>query len=256
MANYLSYNTIQVPFNCLGNGGIDTAIKVGAPVGTERELYTILIKPGDVCYDIGAYIGTHAIQFALLGGIVYAFEPSVHNFSRCVEHCKPFRQIKVFDVGFHEKSYVCETKFKDCNNKKAEDGDPIQTIKYEVLDDFIQKSKIPSPDFIKIDVEGMETSILKSFDKILKVYRPTLHIEIHYAPNTTIQNYPDNPHWKTPDQGGFDFNLFYQKYFYYVFKCDGKSIGQLDYDKDLNNLSGIPSIVCVPVEKVLKEDYK
>ena len=53
----------------------------------------------------------------------------------------------------------------------------------------------------------MESIILKTFDFLFEKIRPIIYVEIHAAPKgNTIQNYSDNPHWKWPEEGGFDFN--------------------------------------------------
>jgi hypothetical protein len=64
------------------------------------------------------------------------------------------------------------------------------------------------PNFIKLDIEGMESLVLKTFKFLFESSRPTMYVEIHAAQRgNLIQNYEDNPHWKWVEEGGFDFNL-------------------------------------------------
>jgi hypothetical protein len=49
------------------------------------------------------------------------------------------------------------------------------------LDDEIKQSGLPIPDFIKIDVEGMEYPALMGMRATLKAHHPRLSIEMHGA---------------------------------------------------------------------------
>ena len=63
------------------------------------------------------------------------------------------------------------------------------------------------PNFIKLDIEGMESLVLKTFKFLFETVRPTIYVEIHAQSKTLDnQNYADNPHWVWPEDGGFDFN--------------------------------------------------
>lgn len=176
----------------------------------EFDLYKKYIKAGTVAYDIGAHIGVIAIQMKIAGADVYAFEPSPNNFSDLKRNCENL-DIKCFDIALHEKSYDCETRFKDCktdyydlNGKKM---DSIQYIKYRILEDFIKENHLPMPNFIKLDIEGMESLVLKTFDFLFESIKPTIYVEIHaQSKELDNQNYINNPHWIWPEDGGFDFN--------------------------------------------------
>lgn len=251
MNNFINYDGVFVEFKHLDKGILDKCIQNGWYIGRDEKVVEQFIKPGDIVYDIGAYIGTHAIQYALLGGIVHAFEPSPNNFNRCKEHCKPFKQIRTYNVAFHEKEYSCETKFKDCNSSEttAHLADPVQKIKYVVLPDYVKKNDIPAPDFIKMDIEGMETIVLKTINDWFINIRPILLLECHVrSRNSGLPSYEDNPDWLYVDQGGFDFNLFH-KYAYLVFEYNGKGLTQLDGDLNSKVKGGL---LCVPVEKFIQ----
>jgi FkbM family methyltransferase len=176
---------------------------------SEFNLYKEYISPNSICYDIGAHIGEISVQMKSSGAEVYAFEPSPNNFPILKSNCEHLG-IKCYDVALHESSYECFTRFKDCKTDYKEDGvtlDTVQYIKYVNLENFIKENNIPLPNFVKLDVEGMESIVLKTFEFLFNSVRPIIYAEIHAAPRgNSIQNYPDNPHWKWPEEGGFDFN--------------------------------------------------
>lgn len=175
----------------------------------EFELYKKYFKPGFVVYDIGAHIGEHAIHLAKMGAErVYAFEPSNLNFDELVANTAKFPTITNCKVALHAQSYECVTRFRDCSDARIKGSaqDTEQPIKYVMLEEYIEENEMLLPDFVKMDIEGMESLVLNSFDFLFKSSRPIISLEIHAAPKGEKQNYKDNPHWKYPNEGGFDFN--------------------------------------------------
>lgn len=176
----------------------------------EFDLYKKYIKPGSVAYDIGAHIGVIAIQMKTAGAEVYAFEPSPNNFPCLESNCSRYG-IQCFDIALHEKTYSCFTQFKDCRtdyiDASGKKMDSVQHIKYYLLEQFIKENNLPLPNFIKLDIEGMESIVLKTFKFLFESSRPTIYVEIHaQSKSLDNQNYADNPHWVWPEDGGFDFN--------------------------------------------------
>jgi len=186
----------------------------------EFDLYKKYTNKETIAYDIGAHIGVIALQMKAAGADVYAFEPSPNNFPYLKINCERVG-IKCFDVALHEKSYQCLTQFKDCRtdykNEFGQTVDTFQQIKYCVLEDFIKENNLPLPNFIKLDIEGMESLVLNTFTFLFEKQKPSMYVEIHAAPKgNLIQNYADNPHWVWPEDGGFDFNTL-KKYGYKIF---------------------------------------
>jgi len=176
----------------------------------EFNLYSSYIKENSVAYDIGAHIGEIAVQMKNNGADVYAFEPSPNNFPILKSNCEHLG-IKCYDVALHEKIYECVTPFKDCRTDYIDNTgkklDTLQPIKYTTLENFINLNKIPLPNFIKLDIEGMESIVLKTFEFLFIGIKPVIYVEIHaQSKEMDNQNYPDNPHWVWPEDGGFNFN--------------------------------------------------
>lgn len=203
----------------------------------EFDLYKKYIKPGSVAYDIGAHIGVIAFQMKMVGAEVYAFEPSPNNFPYLKANCERVG-IKCFDIAVHEKTYQCFTEFKDCRTDYIDSTgkkiDSIQHIKYHLLEDFIKENNLPLPNFIKLDIEGMESVALKTFKFLFESRRPTIYVEIHAQSKALDnQNYENNPHWVWPEDGGFNFNEL--KKFNYNILIDGKTLNK---EEDWNPIPG------------------
>jgi FkbM family methyltransferase len=208
----------------------------------EFDLYSSYIKSGDIAYDIGAHIGEISVQMKNKGADVYAFEPSPNNFPTLKKNCEHLG-IKCYDVALHEKTYDCDTPFKDCKtdyyDASGKKTDSIQHIRYHTLENFIKENTLPMPNFIKLDIEGMESLVLKTFKFLFESSRPTMYVEIHAAQRgNLIQNYEDNPHWKWVEEGGFDFNLL-KKFNYTILNSAGKINHNTDWNPQENTHSGL-----------------
>jgi FkbM family methyltransferase len=156
-------------------------------------------RPGDVVLDIGGYIGIVSVHLALMGGIVHTFEGSPRNIERLKGICSPLRQITVHGVALHSVGKKCRTRFNDCISREH----PEQEIKYVVFDEYAKD--IPDPAFVKMDIEGMESMALLGMRKLLDA-RPIWQIECHRG---IPWNYSDYPGFVEKEDGGFDFNTFY-----------------------------------------------
>ena len=125
----------------------------------------------------------------------------------------------------------CETEFKDC------DRNTLQKISYVNLEAFEIEKNLLMPTYIKIDVEGMESTILKTMDFIFQ-HKIPIYCEVHHNTETWgPQNYENNPSFKTPEDGGFDFNVL-KKYNYTVYSKIHSEHGHntilLDESEDYN----------------------
>lgn len=160
-----------------------------------------LIKPNSVIYDIGAYIGSFSIPFALENMKVYAFEGFPDNFERAKKNCFLYKNIIVYLAAVSNKNETIITKFNDCTAQTPSE----RVIIYVIFDDFLKKNYIPKPDFVKMDIEGMETLALFGMKNLIENIRPIWQIGYHIDLNIKYDGYPGFVHVK---DGGFDFNTF------------------------------------------------
>jgi FkbM family methyltransferase len=162
----------------------------------EAELQEALrsqAKPGMVCYDIGANIGYISLMMARLsspGGEVHSFEALPANLRRLKENISLNGLENVIQV--HPRAVIDLThpvRFLAHSSTsmgkaagsagRAEEYD--QEIKVEglALDDFVYKLKQPSPDIVKMDIEGGEVLAVKGMKRLLKERKPILLVELH-----------------------------------------------------------------------------
>jgi len=180
-----------------------------------------LFKKNDVVYDIGAYIGLISLNLALEGATVHAFEPSKYNYPRLQQICKDFPQITLHPYALHTMPKKVFTQFNDC--RRVDKQHIQQEIEYVVLSQYQQENNLPLPDFIKIDVEGMESLILKDLFPYFNKYRPCWQIEWHKGIPFKYSEFPgfiDDP---------FDFELF-AKNNYNIYNVDMEMISPKQFE--------------------------
>jgi FkbM family methyltransferase len=155
--------------------------------GREREEMQAMIahiRPGSVVYDLGANYGMHTLLFARLAGPegrVLAFEPSPGVYQ--------WLQKNIDLNGFQHVTCV-QKAVSDANGRVLFDAGSSTATGHisttstgfaveAVTIDSLLESGCPVPDFMKIDVEGGESSALEGALNVLRARRPTLLIELH-----------------------------------------------------------------------------
>lgn len=143
------------------------------------------IKEAKTILDIGGNIGAFALFFEKLNpsSTIYSFEPHPYTFSRLQENLQLNNsRIHACNIGLGDsrsslKMYEIDSHNIGMNKIFKEEQDyPFVTVEVETLDEFWGKKG--SVDFIKIDVEGFEYSVLKGAEVLLTSFFPVLVIEI------------------------------------------------------------------------------
>lgn len=216
----------------------------------EFSIYDKYIERGFVVYDIGAHIGKMSRHFCGLGAKeVHAFEPSSKNISDMKRNLQDKTNVVIHGVALNAVTYDCQTRFKDCRDAFGDPRDQEQEIRYVNLNAYVDDHNLPKPDFVKMDIEGMEAIVLTTCQFLFNGVRPVFYVELHAKdralPNQTYEN---NPHWLWPDQGGFDFNDL-KKYKYRIIKEDRLLSVEEDYNPPVGYTQGI---LLIPEEKYEK----
>lgn len=155
----------------------------------EMEILKLFLKKDNTFIDIGANIGIYTLNASKLigeNGIVISFEPFTRNHNTLVNHISlnNLQNIKVEKLAVGEKNGVVNLYYDESekNLGMVTAGIIESGIKEEVkmvsLDSYLENSSIAKIDFIKIDVEGFEYSVLKGMKDTLEKYHPTLLVEI------------------------------------------------------------------------------
>jgi FkbM family methyltransferase len=155
----------------------------------ELDFFKEVINPGDVILDVGAFIGTHTIFFAQeVGplGKVLAFEPQRSSFQMLCTNLtlNAIYNTHCFQVGLSDTTGQLKLPVVDPYQGRNYGGIPIEgynegenlaLIPVDLLD-------LKQCNHIKIDVEGMESKVLKGAKKTIARCRPILYVE-----NNTVE---------------------------------------------------------------------
>ena len=147
------------------------------------------ILPGMVVYDIGANNGFFTLFAShLVGnqGKVFAFEPYPPNMEKLVRNISGNNCSNVFPQmsAVSDSSGNAELSFEGSTatpSLMAISSESSITIGKVSIDDFCLANNMP--DFIKVDVEGLENNVLTGAIKLLEKCRPSWIIEIHSEDN-------------------------------------------------------------------------
>lgn len=143
----------------------------------------------EVVFDIGANIGNHTVYFAkhTEARKIYSFEPFKMNFDRLVENVKSNKiaeKVITYNEAIGEKTGQIVLKSIDEKNLGSatfEYSDDAQgEIEIVSIDEFVKGNNIKKIDFVKIDTEGFEESVLKGMTDTLVRFTPTIWIEVNF----------------------------------------------------------------------------
>lgn len=161
------------------------------------KLLKKLLKPDQVFFDIGANIGVITLIAAnlLTEGDVHAFEPSNHHLEKLHRNLEvnDFQNVKVNPFGLSDENAVHElylpnekedrirnTGRATVNEIQAEDEEfKKEEIETRCLDSYVQEQNVNRIDFLKIDVEGEELSVLRGGADTIKEYQPRVTMELN-----------------------------------------------------------------------------
>jgi FkbM family methyltransferase len=191
-----------------------------------------LTKIDDVVYDIGAFRGVLSKTFLELGYRVYAFEGSPINFKYLKDNIGDHPNVTLFDIAFHEREFNTVTRFNDCIGIEH----PEQFIKYRTIDTFMASNNLPMPKLVKIDIEGMESVVLKQATNLIRHIRPIWQLSMHENHSFRYSNYPGFVPLKS---GGFNFDLF-SIFDYLIFDSKGSQ---------RQKIVGFEEYIIIPKEK-------
>jgi len=137
------------------------------------DLVKTFLNPGCVFFDIGCQKGIYSKGVIDLFGekcSVYGFDVLEHPEIIELENQNKNFKFTNSAVGDGKTLEDCIIHY-DTNTKLTNQ----QTIS---LDQFCKINKIEKIDFIKIDVDGCEKSVLNGSKKILEMFSPTLVVEV------------------------------------------------------------------------------
>jgi FkbM family methyltransferase len=160
----------------------------GAWLGTyEREVQRLFqqsLRPGDVCFDVGANVGFYTLLASrLVGerGTVVAFEPLPRNLGYLRRHLEAnrIRNVRLLPVAVSDRggtAHFAEGNGPAMGSLAESGGLEVQTV---TLDQLVASGELPAPSFVKIDVEGAEDAVLTGAAGLLRAHHPTILLSTH-----------------------------------------------------------------------------
>jgi len=150
--------------------------------GAQRLLRS-LVRAGDVVFDIGANVGFYALLAARLSGPngrVIAFEPLASNVAYLCRHLELncLENVEILQLALSDENgrgFIAESAGPSMSTLASE-GVPVEVAR---LDDLVDSGRIPTPQVLKIDVEGAESRVLQGARLTLARHRPKIILAAH-----------------------------------------------------------------------------
>ena len=153
-----------------------------------QEFYEALLKPGDVCIDVGAHVGRHALPMARCVGArgeIHAFEP-IPDCVAALRNAAGSSGAKFYVYPVALADYAGQSDFILAANAPEWSGlrermydAPVDkhhlTVEVHRLDEY--GVNLPRLAYIKIDAEGGECGILRGAVATLQKFQPMVTFE-------------------------------------------------------------------------------
>lgn len=150
------------------------------------EKWLPYIKDSKVILDIGANLGNHSLFWAKNTKYheIYSFEPYAVNYERLVNNIANNAFKNVFPINYGVgayKGYSSILNFSEDNygatafDTKISDSGDIEIID---IDSFAFEHELNQIDFVKIDTEGFEESVLSGMKQTIELCHPDIWIEV------------------------------------------------------------------------------
>ena len=180
---YIRNYAVVVEPGSIATSTINNLVFEGGSYLPEYHLFRQIrskLRPGYVCVDVGANIGTIIWQLAENSGHIYAFEPmpKLRDIIQSSAVYNQFTRLSLYNkaVG-SEQGFVQMVDNENSSVVKGDASGTGLTIEVVALDDVLMD--VPNIDFLKIDVEGFELDVLKGARNLLAKYKPILLVELH-----------------------------------------------------------------------------
>lgn len=159
-----------------------------------HDFYRQFVAPGSLVFDVGANVGNRVEAFLALGARVVAVEPQPQCVQVLLSRWGHDPNLTVLAIGLDEKPGTSTLYIADHNVLSSMSRDYIEVTRYKdnqwdgghevrvtTLDALIDV--FGDPDFVKVDVEGFEQSVLRGATRPLRalsfeVNPPSRHVAL------------------------------------------------------------------------------
>ncbi|MCK9458608.1 MAG: FkbM family methyltransferase [Proteobacteria bacterium] len=192
MDNLIEYQDFLKGYKVPNAGG--AGLWIGGNFKRNQNSITIaILRPGDVCIDVGANIGFYTLMMSKAvgrSGLVYAFEPvpETFNYLQQVVQTTHSTNIETFQMAMSNKVGVGKLIYNGIGDLcacVAGEGyyapnlnrAPQGQVNLTTLDVFVKKRKFSRLDFIKTDCQGADLQVLEAGKKTINEFRPKIICE-------------------------------------------------------------------------------
>ena len=137
-----------------------------------------------IIFDVGANVGSYSFEISkkFQTGLIYSFEPLPVAYDKAKNRNKSNKNVFMHNIGFSSSkgfttihTYKSETDselasfYRDVLTDIHKESSPISIeVAIDTIDDFCENKKIDTINFLKIDTEGHEFSIIQGASRYLK----------------------------------------------------------------------------------------
>jgi FkbM family methyltransferase len=143
-----------------------------------------LVRPGMIAFDIGANRGQTTQVLSDAGAVTYSFEP----IPECVAEieARKLPNVTIVRTALSDEEGIAQFHLDErvgtgmeASSLRVLEGVIGKTIEVPVttIDTFVAKNAI-APDFIKIDVEGVEEKVIAGGMQTIRQHRPIIIFEV------------------------------------------------------------------------------
>lgn len=164
------------------------------------------VRNRDIALDIGAHVGLWTRVMSPKFSEVYCFEPMTEHRECWEKNTRGLVNVTMFPLALSDKPEQLPMTMPVNNTGHthvARHDEPVtETVEAVTLDSI----KLPGSgkiDFVKIDVEGFETAVVKGGEQTLRRHRPVIIIEQKPNGNAEAQGYRQKDALRLLLQWGF-----------------------------------------------------
>jgi FkbM family methyltransferase len=159
--------------------------KEGEAFRRELGFYGQFVKPGTLCFDVGANYGYKVEIFLTLGARVIAFEPQQDCMAELRSRAGDSPRLTTVPAALGSSPgsltlYISEHRTNTSFNKGWHQG-VIGSVEVPVITLDAAIAEHGTPDYCKIDVEGFEIEVLRGLNRPI----PLVSFEYHLRDNGT-----------------------------------------------------------------------
>ncbi len=154
------------------------------------RLFQCLLQKQFCALDVGANIGCTSILFGELATRVISFEPSPTTFRFLTGNIEKsgLSNIQTHNYGLGAQSGESLLTYATNNRSgafvsgsmKTSVGHATESIRIRTLDEVEGELNLPGIDFIKIDVEGFEKSVIAGGRDVIERFKPIVVLELNH----------------------------------------------------------------------------